>query len=384
MIATKAKAVKSGIKNNNKPPKSQLSKTPNAKPKSVKLKGTKPRVVKATAIQAKTEKTKTTGLKLSQTKVEKTKAIKSKTRIRKSPEAKIAWPVKTREMHNHHMNSTVWNNFKFRNDDIVIATYAKSGTTWMQQIVGQLIFNGAEDVAVGHASPWVDLRILPPEAIAGLEAVTHRRFMKTHLPVDALVFSPKAKYIYIGRDGRDAVWSMYNHHANANEKWYGALNNTPGLIGPPIDPPPESVQQYYQEWIEGDGYPFWPFWENIRSWWALRDLPNVKVLHFNDMKKDLAGSIQEIANFLEIKLDAPTLSKVVEHCTFDYMKAHAELSAPLGGAMWNGGAKTFINKGTNGRWRDILTPAEVAAYEARAIKELGPICARWLAEGHNA
>lgn len=41
-------------------------------------------------------------------------------------------PVKTREMHNHHMDSTIWNDFSFRDDDIVIATYAKSGTTWMQ------------------------------------------------------------------------------------------------------------------------------------------------------------------------------------------------------------------------------------------------------------
>ena len=64
----------------------------------------------------------------------------------------IAWPVKSREMHNHHMDSTVWNNFKFRNDDVVVATWAKSGTTWTQQIVAQLIFNGAEGIDV--SGPW--------------------------------------------------------------------------------------------------------------------------------------------------------------------------------------------------------------------------------------
>jgi hypothetical protein len=104
----------------------------------------------------------------------------------------IAWPVKSREMHNHHMDSTVWNSFKFRDDDVVVATYAKSGTTWTQQIVAQLIFNGAEGVEVSKLSPWIDLRIMPPEAIAGLEHQTHRRVLKTHLPVDALVVSPKA------------------------------------------------------------------------------------------------------------------------------------------------------------------------------------------------
>jgi aryl sulfotransferase len=300
------------------------------------------------------------------------------------PEATMpAWPVKTREMHNSHMNSTAWNDFKFRDDDVVITTYAKSGTTWLQQIVTQLIFGGAEDFSMHQLSPWVDLRIMPPEALARLEAQTHRRCVKTHLPVDALVFSPKAKYIYIGRDGRDAVWSMYNHHANANDNWYGALNNTPGLVGPPIGPPPDSVHEYYSEWMGGDGYPFWPFWENVRSWWEIRNLPNVKLMHFNDMKADLAGSIREIADFLGIKPDATSFSRIVEHCTFDYMKAHAELAAPLGGVLWHGGAQTFINKGTNGRWRDTLSATEVAAYEARAAAELGPACAKWLAQGKN-
>jgi aryl sulfotransferase len=295
-------------------------------------------------------------------------------------QVEIAWPVKSREMHNHHMNSAVWNDFKFRPNDIVVATYAKSGTTWTQQIVAQLIFNGAEGIDVPHLSPWVDLRIMPPAAIAGLEHIPHRRFMKTHLPVDALVFSPMAKYIYIGRDGRDAVWSMYNHHANANQHWYDALNNTPGRVGPPIERPPASILDYYREWMAKDGYPFWPFWENIRSWWAVRQLPNVKLIHFNQMKSDLAGSIRDIAAFLDIAIDEATFPAIVEHCTFDYMKSHAELAAPLGGALWEGGATTFINKGTNGRWRDTLTPEDVAEYEARAIAELGPECARWLAQ----
>src|SRR4051794_11455018 len=108
-------------------------------------------------------------------------------------DANVEWPRKSRELHNHHFNSTVWNEFKFRDDDIVIATYAKSGTTWVQQIVSQLIFNGAEGLPVAEMSPWVDLRIPPKEVKLGaIESQTHRRFVKTHLPVDALVFSPKA------------------------------------------------------------------------------------------------------------------------------------------------------------------------------------------------
>ena len=226
----------------------------------------------------------------------------------------LEWPRKTREMHNHHFDSTVWNDLVMRDDDIVIATYAKSGTTWMQQIVGQLIFQGAEDVDVGEISPWVDLRV-PPKAIKlpAIEAQTHRRFLKTHLPVDALVFSPKAKYLYIGRDGRDVVWSMHNHHATANAAWYEALNDTPGRVGPPIAPPPDSRRQYFLDWLEGDGHPFWPFFENVRSWWAIRDLPNVHLVHFADLKADMPGEIARIAAFLEIDVDEERWEAVLSH-----------------------------------------------------------------------
>jgi aryl sulfotransferase len=290
-----------------------------------------------------------------------------------------AWPVKTRELHSNHFDSTIWNEFKFRDDDIVIATYAKSGTTWVQQIISQLIFNGEAGLEVAEMSPWIDLRIPPKEVkLPAVEAQTHRRFMKTHLPVDALVFSPEAKYIYIGRDGRDVVWSFYNHHVNANDVWYEALNDTPGLVGPPMERPLGSVHEYYREWFARDGHPWWPFWENIGSWWAIRDLPNVLLLHFGELKADMPGQIRRMAKFLDISIDESRWEAILEHCSFDYMKANATQSVPLGGAFWDGGAQTFVHKGVNGRWTDTLTEEDNRAYKTRAVKELGGECARWL------
>lgn len=292
----------------------------------------------------------------------------------------IAWPVKRRELHNHHFDSSIWNDFQFRDDDIVIATYAKSGTTWMQQMVAQMLFGGDPNLPVAELSPWLDLRV-PPKAIklAEVEAQTHRRILKTHLPVDALVFSPKAKYLYVARDGRDVVWSMYNHHVNANANWYAALNDTPGRVGPPIEPPPTDIRQYWRDWMDRDGHPFWPFWENVRSWWAIRHLPNVLIVHFNDLKRDMEGEMRRIARFLHITVDETRWDDIVRYCSFDWMKRNATVAVPLGGAFWDGGAQVFINKGINGRWSDTLTAADCAEYAARAINELGEDGARWLA-----
>ena len=292
------------------------------------------------------------------------------------------WPIKLREFCNHHFDSSVWNDFAFRDDDIIIASYAKSGTTWTQQIVAQMLHGGDPALAVAELSPWLDLRV-PPKAVKleAVEAQTHRRLLKTHLPVDALVFSPRAKYLYIARDGRDVVWSMYNHHVNANDAWYAALNDTPGRVGPPIARPPADIRTYWREWLDRDGHPFWPFWENVRGWWAIRHLPNVLMLHFADLKRDMEGEMRRIAAFLDIPLDESRWPRIVEYCGFDWMKRNATQSVPLGGAFWDGGAETFIHKGTNGRWRDILTPEESAEYAARAEFELGADCARWLASG---
>lgn len=299
--------------------------------------------------------------------------------------ATVEWPRKQRELHNHHFDSTIWNDLRFRDDDIIIATYAKSGTTWVQQIVAQLLFRGDPDLEVADMSPWLDLRVPPKdEKLPLVEAQTHRRFLKTHLPVDALVFSPKAKYLYIGRDGRDIVWSIYNHHANANQSWYEALNDTPGRIGPPIEPPPADIRQYWRDWMDRDGHPFWPFWENVRSWWGIRHLPNVMLVHFATLKRDMPGQIRRIAKFLDIPIDESRWNAIVEHCSFGWMKKNATKSVPLGGAFWDAGAEVFINQGVNGRWADVLTANETAEYEARAMEELGSDCACWIANGDQS
>ena len=165
------------------------------------------------------------------------------TNRKRGPEpADPAWPRKTRELQNHHMDSTDLERLRLpprRRDHRDL----REGRHHVDPARGRPAdLPGPEEVDVATLSPWVDLRVPPKaEKLAAIEAQRHRRFLKTHLPVDALVFSPQAKYIYVGRDGRDIVWSLHNHHSNANEEWYRTMNDTPGRVGPPIQPPPESV-----------------------------------------------------------------------------------------------------------------------------------------------
>jgi aryl sulfotransferase len=298
-------------------------------------------------------------------------------------ESTFAWPQKTQEIQDVILDSTRWNGFQFRGGDIVIATYAKTGTTWTQQIVGQLIFRGAEGLPVMDICPWVDMRFGPPLHVIRemLEAQTHRRFMKTHLPLEALVFSPQAKYIYIARDGRDVVWSMYNHIVSFTPAAHEMMNNAPGRSGPPLGPPAADVIQFFRGWLRPMDQQVQRFWQHNQGWWDVRHLPNVLLVHFNNLKADLPGEMRRIAAFLDIEVEEALWPTLVEHCRFDYMKANASTLSPMLDVMFQGGGKTFIHKGTNGRWRDLLSAEDIEAYERAAQENLTPDCAHWLATG---
>lgn len=294
----------------------------------------------------------------------------------------VVYPEKKREHWHHLFDSTIWNEFEFRDDDIFVVSYSKSGSTWVQQIVAQLIWNGTEGIVLSDVSPWIDCRF--PSKEERLEIIgsqTHRRFLKSHLPVDLLVISPKAKYIYIGRDGRDVLWSLFNHHCIMKEDAIQSIDSVPERTGPPLGEAPSSVIDYFRNWLSKDGYPWWPYWEHIRSWWEIRKLPNVMLLHFSNLKCDMPGEIRRIADFLDIPIDETTWGAILAHCSFAYMKAHVDQSVPFGGDIFKGGGENFIHKGVNNRWRDVLSTADIDKYEEFAREELGAECARWLSTG---
>jgi len=294
------------------------------------------------------------------------------------------WPKKVREIQNAIVDSTRWNGFRFRDDDIVIVTFGKAGTTWTQQIVGQLVLGAPPGISAAGESPWLDMRPFALDQVVGaLDAQTHRRFIKTHLPVDALVFSPKAKYIYVGRDARDIVWSAYNHQAGFTDDALGLFNDTPGRVGPRVTRPACDVREYYLHFLEYDDFPGFEFgglWEHTQGWWNIRTLPNVLLVHFNDLKANMGREIRRIAQFLEIDVDPTIWPAVLEHCSFDYMRTESTKIDVLH-KFFQGGGATFIHKGTNGRWKDVLSAQEIARCDDVAARHLTPDCARWLKTG---
>jgi aryl sulfotransferase len=67
--------------------------------------------------------------------------------------------------------------------------------------------------------------------------------------------------------------------------------------------------------MDNDGFPFWSMWENVRTWWAIRDLPNVFLLRFSGMKRDMPGEMRRIAKFLNIRVDEQHWEQIVEYCS---------------------------------------------------------------------
>jgi aryl sulfotransferase len=293
---------------------------------------------------------------------------------------------------NHTLDSTRWERYKPREDDIVVATPYKCGTTWTQNIILHLIFQDLQPRDIGTFSPWLDMRLTAlDEIINQLEAQKHRRCIKTHLPLDGIPYFPQVKYVVVGRDARDVFMSMWNHYSNYTPAVYSDSNNAPGRIGDPLPNCPENIRDFWQGWIsrgwfewETEGYPFWTNLRHTQTWWDYRHLPNILLVHYNDLLQNLHGEIRRIANHLNIQLSEALLASIADAVKFSSMKQNAEQLVPFTQTIFKGGPQTFINKGTNGRWREVLTEDDLRLYEAAAARELATECAIWLEKGRLA
>jgi aryl sulfotransferase len=284
-------------------------------------------------------------------------------------------PTVDRVYQNHHLDSKRWASFEHRPGDIVVSTSYKAGTTWTQRIVSLLVLGPKPlDGTLADLSPWIDARFLAPEHAVNisLAAQTHRRFVKSHLPLDALPYWPDVRYIAVGRDPRDVFMSVFNHWSAYTDLMYQMLAaNDP--VGGPMPRCPADPRDAWVEWItkgsfvwEQDGSPWWSHLHHVESFWRYRHLPNILLVHYGDLKEDLDGEMRRIATFLGIDVDEAIWPDQVQRATFDAMKKESQAVTDRMGLVFDGGADRFFFKGTNGRWRDVLTAEDLALYETAA------------------
>lgn len=290
----------------------------------------------------------------------------------------------------HHLAASRWHNFEVRDSDVIVSTSYKAGTTWMQTILGNIIFHETGmPGTINELSPWLDMRIFPEDEMKrALAGQTHQRFIKTHLPLDGLPYHANVKYIVVGRDPRDVFMSLLNHYGNHTDEFFQIINELAGNPGDPFPRMEENIHEVWNDWInrgwfewESDGWPYWSHLHHCKTWWEFRHLPNIEFFHYADMLDDLEREMRRVAGYIGVEVPDDSWPAVVDACRFETVKKNPEKVTGDMSIGFKGGAATFINKGTNGRWKNVLTEVELKMYHDAMARTLDPDCADWLENG---
>jgi aryl sulfotransferase len=275
-----------------------------------------------------------------------------------------------------------WAGFPFRDGDIVISTRSKTGTTWVQMICALLIFREPELPApLAELSPWLDHLVEPREAVfARLAAQQHRRFIKTHTPLDGIPLDPRATYIVTARHPLDMFVSLYHQSDNIDHERLRALTGQPEPTGPPA--PRAPLHDRLLRWTTRNPDPReYPdslpglMW-HLSDAWARRGEPNVLLVHYDDLSADREGQMRALAARLGIEVPEPEWPALVQAASFDGMRARADRLVPTAGLFKSNAA--FFRQGRSGAGRETLSEPELAAYYERAAELAPPDLLAWL------
>jgi len=246
------------------------------------------------------------------------------------------------------------------------------GTTWTQMICALLIFQTPELPApLGRLSPWLDRVIYSREAVySRLDCQHHRRFIKTHTPLDGIPVDPRATYIVTARHPLDTAVSLYHHRNNLNLARQRQLAGQPEPTEP--EPPRKPLREWLPDWIDHDADPraeldslpgvMW----HLSDAWARRAEPNVLLVHYDDLLTDLDGQMRRLAAALDITVGENSWPGLVEAATFEHMRAGGEQITGVSSILKD--SAEFFRRGRSGTAREILTAQQIGHYHTRAAQ----------------
>ncbi len=294
-------------------------------------------------------------------------------------------------------DSARWEGFEFRDDDIVIATPAKCGTTWMQNIVAMLVLGTTDlDRPITEISPWLDMLTRPLDEVeALLDAQEHRRFIKTHTPLDGMPVDDRVTYLCVLRHPLQVAQSDADHGENVDRDRIVPLRGEVAGFDDLADlpPPPErsdDPRERMLQWIDdpteygspGGGVSLRLLVNHARTFWERRDRPNVHLFHYSDLRRDLAGQMRRVAGILDLPIPGD-FDRYVEAATFDRMKASADRTAPDAEfGTWKSNAD-FFRSPTDRTW-DFMTDDDLAHFETTLVETAGPDLAAFMCNGERS
>jgi aryl sulfotransferase len=262
-----------------------------------------------------------------------------------------------------------WDGFELRDGDIVISTRTKHGTTWMQNICALLIF-GTPDLPapIADLSPWLDWTTRPKDEVWSLlDAQPHRRFMKTHTPLDGVPPDPRVTYVVVARHPLDAAVSLYHQQLNLDRvRWAALTGNEP----PDRNRALPSLHECLLAWIEMDLDPR-EHLDNLSgvAWhltdaWTRRADANVVLVHYDDLLADLDAAMRALAARLAIPVDEAVWPELVDAARFTSMKERAGDAVPERDGVIRD-HEQFFRRGVSGARFDELSAEEIARYGHR-------------------
>jgi aryl sulfotransferase len=280
-------------------------------------------------------------------------------------------------------DSARWQRFTYRPGDIVISTRSKSGTTWVQTLCALLVFQSSELPApLSTLSPWLDWLVTPWEEVSTrLAAQRHRRFIKTHTPLDGIPMDSRVTYIVVARHPLDAAVSLYHQADNLDRARIRQLVGLPRQEEP--NPPRLPLRQWLLAWIDQDADPrdqldsLPGFMWHLSDAWLRRHADNVLLLHYDDLLTDRDAEMRRLADHLAISVPEDRWPELVDAAGFHEMRGRAaELVPDPRGVLKD--SLAFFRHGRSGAGRQQLSPDEIARYRDRTAKLAPPDLLAWL------